>query len=136
VQLENIIVNQKNVKCAIEKVYGSYPKCISNMRSIGEMTIVARHSDKICFEKTVIFIGYSNHHEQDVYKFLSIHTKKPIISREVIWLNKTYSQHMEITQVEFTASEEEENVEQTEHELDILDKVPISPLLPVPYPKG
>jgi hypothetical protein len=46
VQLENIIVNQKKEKSASEKVYGSNPKWISNMRSFGEMAIVARHSDK------------------------------------------------------------------------------------------
>jgi hypothetical protein len=110
VQLENIIVYQKNKKSASEKVYGSNPKWLS----FGEMAIVARHSDKKAQNKladhgnTFIFIGYSDHHEKDVYKFLNIHTKKPIFSRDVIWLNKTYSQHIGITQAELTASEEEE----------------------------
>jgi hypothetical protein len=87
------------------------------MRSFGEMAIVARHSDKKAKNKladrgnTVIFIGYSDHHEKDVFKFLNNHTKKPIFSRDVIWLNKTYAQQMGITQVEFTASEEEEVVD-------------------------
>jgi hypothetical protein len=44
--MENIIVNWKNEKSASEKVYGSNPKWISNMRSFGEMAVVARHSDK------------------------------------------------------------------------------------------
>jgi hypothetical protein len=89
--LENIIVNQKNEISDSEKVYGSNPKWISNMRSFGEMAIVARHSDQKARSKlagrgnTVIFIGYSDNHEKDVYKFLNIHTKKPILSRDVIW---------------------------------------------------
>jgi hypothetical protein len=88
--LENIIVNQKNEKSASETVYGFNPKWISNMRSFGEMAIVARYSDKKARNKlaergnTVIFIGYSDHHEKNVYKFLNIHTKKPILSRDVI----------------------------------------------------
>jgi hypothetical protein len=82
----------------------------------------------------------------------------PILSRDVIWLNKTYSQHMGITQVEFTASEEEEVFDaedkeiteeeglfgppqpvtiddHIEHQVDVSDKVPNPPLIPVPYPK-
>jgi hypothetical protein len=130
------------------------------MRSFGEMAIVARQSDKKARNKlayrgnTVIFIGYSDHHEKDVYKFLNIHTNKPILSRDVIWLNKTYSQLVVKTQVEFTASEEEivatedektaeedgffgplqpDNVE---HQVDVSYNVPNPQLIPVPYPKG
>jgi hypothetical protein len=134
------------------------------MRSFGEMAIVARHSDKKARNKladrgnTVIFIGYSDHHEKDVYKFLNINTKKPKIYRDAIWLNKTYSQHMGITEVEFTASEEEEAIDAEdeeiteeeglfgppqpiivdkyiEYQVDASDKVPHPPLIPVPYPR-
>jgi hypothetical protein len=86
VQLENIIVNQNNDKSASEKFYGSNPKWNSNIRSFGEMAIVARHSDKKARNKlsdrgnTVILIGYYDHHEKDVDTFLNIHT----ISRDVI----------------------------------------------------
>jgi hypothetical protein len=54
------------------------------------MSIVARHSDKKARNKladggnTVIFIGSFDHHEKDVYKFLNIHTKEPILSRDAI----------------------------------------------------
>jgi hypothetical protein len=36
-----------------------------------------------------------------------ISTKKTMFSRDVIWLNKTYSQHMGISQVVFISSEVE-----------------------------
>jgi hypothetical protein len=80
----------------------------------GEMGFADRHSDEKARSKladqgnTVIYIGYYDHHEKDHYKVLNIHTKKPIFSKDVIWLNKTYSQHIGITQVASTASEEEE----------------------------
>jgi hypothetical protein len=41
VQLENIIVKEKHLHPASDKVYGSNPKWISNMRTFGEMAIVA-----------------------------------------------------------------------------------------------
>jgi hypothetical protein len=81
------------------------------------MAVVARHSDKKARIKlaylgnTVIIIGYFNHHEKDEYKLLNIYTKKPIFSIDVIRINKTNSQHMGKTQVDFTASEEEEIVD-------------------------
>jgi hypothetical protein len=108
VPLENIFVKEKREQSSSWKVFGTNPKLISNMRTFVEMAIVARHSYKKARSNladcgnTVIFIGYSDHHEKDVYKFLNIQTKKPIFSRDVIWLNKTYSQHMGITQIEVT----------------------------------
>jgi hypothetical protein len=56
------------------------------MRSFGEMAIDAIHLDKKAQNKLadcgndVLFIGYSDHHEKEIYKFLNIHTKKPIFS--------------------------------------------------------
>jgi hypothetical protein len=64
------------------------------VRSFVEMAISARHSDKKARSKladrgnTVIFIDDTDHHEKDVYKFMNIHSKKTIFSRDVIWLNK------------------------------------------------
>jgi hypothetical protein len=67
------------------------------------MAIFARHSDKMIRNKladmgnTVIFVGYSEFHEKDVYKFWHLATNNALISRDVIWLNKNCSDHMDIT---------------------------------------
>jgi hypothetical protein len=88
--------------------------------------------------------------------FLNIQTKKPIFSIDVIWLNKTNSQHMGINQVDFTSSVEEETIDSEddiiEEEEGLLvtpqpittdghiehqsDRVTYSSLIPVPYPKN
>jgi hypothetical protein len=87
VQLENIIVNQQ---IAAEKVYGTSPNWISNMRIFGDMAIIARHSDKKIINiqadrgNTVMFVGYYNMHENDDYQFMNIATKKTMFSRDVI----------------------------------------------------
>jgi hypothetical protein len=88
------------------------------MRTLGEMAIIARHSDKkgrsiLAYRvNTVMFVGNSNIHEKDVYQFIIVATKKTMLSRIVIWLNKIYSQHKEIPQVDFITSEVEyENME-------------------------
>jgi hypothetical protein len=67
------------------------------MRTFGEMAIVARHSEKKIRNKLadrgnlVMFVGYSEFHEKDVYKFWHLSTNKPLMSSDVIWLNQTYS---------------------------------------------
>jgi hypothetical protein len=75
------------------------------------MAIVARHSNKKIRNKladrgnTVMFVGYSEFHEKDMYKFWYLATNKTLISRDVIWISKTYSDHMDITKVNFMISE-------------------------------
>jgi hypothetical protein len=61
-----------------------------------------------------MFVGYSDIQEKDVYQFMHIATKKTMFSRDVIWLNKTYSQIMGISQVEYVSSEVEEEDEDIE----------------------
>ena len=34
-----------------------------------------------------MFVGYADDHSRDVYRFLNIHTKRIIISRDVRWMN-------------------------------------------------
>jgi hypothetical protein len=46
VQLENIIVKEMDQHSNAEKEYGKNQRWITNMRTFGEMSIIARHSDK------------------------------------------------------------------------------------------
>jgi hypothetical protein len=91
VQLENIIAIGKGQQSSAEMAYGTNPKWKSNMRTFGEMAIIARHSDKKIRSKledrgnTVMFVGYSD------IQFMNIATKKTMFSRDVPWLNRTYS---------------------------------------------
>jgi hypothetical protein len=61
------------------------------MRLFGEMAIIARHSDKEIRNKlvdrgiTVLFAGYSNIHENNVYQFMNIATKKTMSTKDVFW---------------------------------------------------
>ena len=37
-----------------------------------------------------MFVGYAKDHSEDVFRFLKMGTKKIVLSRDVIWLNKLY----------------------------------------------
>ena len=63
------------------------------MRPFGEMAVVAIHEGKKMRSKldnrgqTCMFVGYAESHEGGVYRFLNIHTKRIIMSRDVRGLN-------------------------------------------------
>ena len=68
-------------------------KYMKQMRSFGEMVVVAIHEGKKMRSKldtrgkTSMFVGYADDHAGDVYRFINIQTKKVILSRDAQWLN-------------------------------------------------
>ena len=63
-----------------------------------------------------MFVGYAEDHAGDVYRFLNIHTKRIIMSRDVRWLNIIWKHYRMKSiyarkQVELFLDEEERSVE-------------------------
>ena len=63
-----------------------------------------------------MFVGYADDHSRDVYRFLNIHTKRIIISRDVRWLNIIWKHYRRKSiyarkQVELFLDEEEKSIE-------------------------
>ena len=67
--------------------------------------------------KTCMFVGYAEDHAGDVFRFLNIHTKRIIMSRDVRWSNIIW-RHYRIKsiyarkQVELFLDEEERSIEE------------------------
>jgi hypothetical protein len=60
----------------------------------------------------MMFVGYSEFYEKEAYNFWHLATNNTLISIDVIWLNKTYSEQMDTTKVSFMTIEVEEEEEQ------------------------
>ena len=63
-----------------------------------------------------MFVGYADDHSRDVYRFLNIHTKRIIMSRDVRWLNIIWKHYRKKSiyarrQVELFLDEEERSLE-------------------------
>ena len=74
-------------------------------------------------EKTCMFVGYAEDHAGDVYRFLNIHTKRIIMSRDVRWLNIIWKHYRMKSiyarkQVELFLDEEERSIEEEKVEED------------------
>ena len=92
-KLDNTMVRPERTKPRHTLFYGEDPKYARGLRTFGEMAVVAIHEGKKMRSKldnrgkTCMVVGYADDHTKDVYRFLNIHTKRIILSRDVRWLN-------------------------------------------------
>ena len=86
------------------------------------MAVIAIHEGKKMRSKlddrgkTCMFVGYADDHSKEVYRFLNIHTRRIIISRDVRWLNNIWNQYKKKSiyarkQAELFLDEEERSLE-------------------------
>ena len=92
---ENLIANDAG-ESSHKLLYGSEPHYARNLRTFGEIAIITDNkkikgklSDR---GKLCLFLGYSENHTGDTYRFLSLNTTKTVMSRDIIWLNKNYAE--------------------------------------------
>ena len=95
-QLENIIMTADNTSPSM-KLKGVNPSWIHNMRTFGEVGIVyinQKIKSKLQNRGTAcLFIGYADDHSGKVYKFYNPRTRGCLLSRTVVWINKTYDEY-------------------------------------------
>ena len=108
---------------------------MKHLRTFGEMAVVAIHEGKTMRSKldnrgkTCMFVGYADDHSRDTYRFLNIHTKRIIMSRDARWLNIIWKHYRMKSiyarkQVELFLDEEERSIEEDseqEEEAEIED---------------
>ena len=97
------------------------------------MAVIAIHEGKKMRSKlddrgkTCMFVGYAENHAKDVYRFLNIHTKRIILSRDVRWLNIIWKHYKDESiyarkQAELFLDEEENSIEDEVYFEDLKDK--------------
>ena len=115
------MVRPERAKPSHTLFYGEDAKYARSLRTFGEMAVVAIHEGKKLRHKldnrgkTCMFLGYADDHTKDVYRFLNIHTKRVILSRDVRWLNIIWRRYKkksiyEKSRVELFLDEEESSL--------------------------
>ena len=121
-KLDNIMVRPERTKPPHTLFYSKDAKYMKYMRTFGEMAVVAIHEGEKMRSKldnrgkTCMFVGYAEDHARDAYRFLNIHTKRSIMSRDVrllniIWKHYRMKSIYARKQVELFVNEEERSVE-------------------------
>ena len=119
--LDNIMVSPERTKTPHTLFYGEDAKYTRSLRTFGEMAVIAIHEGKKMRSKlddrgkTCMFVGYADDHTKDVYRFLNIHMRRIILSRDVRWLNIIWNQYKKKSlyarrQVELFLYEEERSL--------------------------
>ena len=132
-KLDNIMVRPERTKPPHTLFYGKDATYAKNLRTFGEMAVVAIHEGKKMRSKlddrgkTCMFVGYAEDHTKDVYRFLNIHTKRIILSRDVRWLNIIWKRYKDKSiyakrQAELFLDEEESSIEGELYFEDLKDK--------------
>ena len=110
-------MSQEHRKSPVELFYGEKTNYTDYLRTFGEVRIVLDEETKKTRAKLqdrvleCLFVGYPDDHAGDVYKLLSLATKKIIKSRNVIWMNKAYSEYKNIFKIN-TKTVVEENLDE------------------------
>ena len=121
-KLDNIMVRPERTKPPHTLLYGEDAKYARSLRTFGEMAVVAIHEGKKMRSKldnrgkTCMFVVYTDDQTKDVYRFLNIHTKRIILSRDVRWLNIMWKRYKKKSiyarsRVELFLDEEESSLE-------------------------
>jgi hypothetical protein len=86
--LSNVTSIKNKEVCPYGLLFGCKPKLPTSLRSFGEIGVVttkAKIQSKLKNGGTpCMFIGYSVHHANDVYRMLNLDTKRIIHSRDII----------------------------------------------------
>ena len=121
--LDDIMVRPDITKPPYTLFYNKDAKFMKHLRTFGEMAVVAiNEGEKMRSKldnrgKTCMFVGYADDHSGDVYRFLNIHTKRIIMSRDASWLNIIWKHYRMKSiyarkQVELFLDEEERSIEE------------------------
>ena len=94
-QLDNILV--KNKHCNYELLYKRKPKVWRELHGFGEICIcsnLSTMSSKIKNKgELAMMVGFSYNHPSLTYRLFKFKTKSIIHSRDIVWLNKYYSEY-------------------------------------------
>ncbi len=94
--LENATAKDDNGS-PMHRLYKSNYKWIKNLREFGELAVLttATGTTGKLDDRGVLamFVGYSNTHGSDTYRFINLRTNRLMLSRDYQWLDKVYGDH-------------------------------------------
>jgi hypothetical protein len=93
--LDNIMVSTTREHSPYYQFYGKHPPFAKHLKTFGEIGIVTIHDNKRLRSKfdsrgkPCIFVSYPKDTTGDVYRMLSLQTRRVLKSKNIIWLNKS-----------------------------------------------
>ena len=129
---ENLITCADHKESSYKLFYGEHPKYARHLRTFGEIAIITDNTKikgKLADHGIAcMFLGYSETHTGDTYHFLNLTTWKSVMSRDVLWLKKNYSEWKGIKNVHTTKleSDDEEASDDDEEPVEVVSNEEIN----------
>ena len=98
IKIENILIKDRREKCLYEIMFGRMPNYINDLRTFGAFAIVKDNGHKLKSKLSdrgveAMFVGYSEYHAKNVYRFMNLKTNRIMTSRDVIWMHLLYKDY-------------------------------------------
>ena len=79
-------------------MFGRMPNYVNDLRTFGEIEIVKDNGHKLKGKLSdrgmeTMFVGYSEHHAKNVYRFMNLKTNQIMTSRDVAWIHLLYKDY-------------------------------------------
>jgi hypothetical protein len=109
--IENVVVNTTKPIAAVTKLYNTKVTSFNFPHPFGDIAIVDNDAKRKIRSKledrdrACLFLGITENHSNEVFRFLNMATNKVILSWDVIWLNKSYGKWRGITQTRIVESD-------------------------------
>ncbi|MGL4341755.1 MAG: reverse transcriptase domain-containing protein, partial [Lactococcus lactis] len=106
--IENTIVSENKPISANNKFYNKVETKLKAVKPFGDIAIIERNSKRGMRSKledrgrACLYLGQTENHPDDVFRFLDLETKRVILSRDVIWLDKSYGKWKGLTEQNIT----------------------------------
>ena len=112
--LENMLVSDTKTVAAHNSFYGSEHKHVRSMHSFGTMATVrtTQQGNKMSERgRLAMFLGHAQDHPTGTYRFLSLDTRRVVLSRDIIWLGTLYGQYKKGTASQLQQLNDDDNDE-------------------------
>jgi Reverse transcriptase (RNA-dependent DNA polymerase) len=132
-KLDKLLVIRSKDKSPYEKFFGETNLIQNHLKVFGEIGIVTKHNNKHITNKLnnrgvpCMFMGYAKDHAANVYQMLKLDTNTIIITRDIVWLKKTYGEYMRLTKSKkignySEGADNDNNILEEDHE-ELSDKI-------------
>ena len=93
--IDGIMIGKAQENTPYERMFKEEAEFVPHLRQFGEMAVVKALGQDIKSKLTprgrlAIYLGRAESHAPDCHRFLAVDTKRVILSRDVMWLGKTY----------------------------------------------
>ena len=99
IKIENVLIKNRSDKSPYEIFFDQMPNYVNDLCTFGEIGIVKNNGNKLKSKLSdrgieAMFVGYSEYHAKNVYRFMNLNTNRIMTSRDITWMHSLCKDYM------------------------------------------